>query len=217
MSARERSIDGLELGGNPRVHLLPPEIEGLRKVRATRRTLLGALAAAVLIVIVAVGGVSILLASAIQAQASEQQSGVRLAAELKKYSSVTGVQAQVDAILAGQPVGVAGEILWSPFIASVQATVPEGAAITNFIARLDVPDGTVANPLTSDHVATVSVTAQGPQDVLTGWLAKLTTIKGVVGATPGDFAVDESSGTYVVNVDLLVNSDVVADRFKTGS
>ena len=219
MSARDRGGDGLEFGGITRVHLLPPEIEGLRKVRATRRSLLGALAASVLVVIVAVGAVSILLASAIQAQAGEQQAGVRMAVELKKYSSVTGVQNQVDAILAAQPVGVVGEILWTPFIASVQATLPAGATITNFIARLDVldaPDGTAAVPLTGDHVATVSVTAQGPQDVLTGWLAQLTTIKGVVGATPGDFSIDEASGEYVVNVDLLVNSDVVADRFKVG-
>jgi hypothetical protein len=141
-----------------------------------------------------------------------------LATQLKKYSAVTGVQSQVDAIIATQPTGVAGEILWAPFIATVQATLPAGTVITNFTAKLDAvgSDGTT-NLLVGDHVATVSVTAQGPQDILTGWLAQLTSIKGVVGATPGDFAIGTDPGQYVVNVDLLVNSDVVADRFKTGN
>lgn len=214
MSEDSGTRDILELGGVPRVHLLPPEIEGQRKAKASRRLLLTGLAAAVLAVIVAIGGASLFLATAMANQANTQAQGVLLATQLKKYSSVTGVQNQLDAITAAQPVGVAGEILWAPFMATLQATLPEGTSITSFTALLDsatADPGT--NPLISDHVATISVTAQGAQDVLTGWLARLTSVKGVVGATPGDFAIGTEPGQYVVNVDLLISGDVVAERF----
>ncbi len=218
MSANDKAWGALELGGIPRVHLLPPEIEGQRRDKAVRRSLLRGLVAAVLLVIVAIGGVSLLLSTAIVNQATEQAQGSLLATQLKKYSAVIGIQSQVDAITTAQPVGVTGEILWAPFIASVQATLPTGTAITSFTASLDaVGDDGTTKPLVGDHIATISVTAQGPQDILTGWLAQLTSIKGVVGATPGEFAISPDPGQYVVNVDLFVNNDVVADRFKPGN
>jgi len=220
MSDQGKSTDPLELGGVPRVHLLPPEIEGQRKVRALRRSLLIGLAAAVIVAIAGVAGASLVLAGAIAAQQQEQAQGLLLTTQLKKYSAVTGVQTQVDAIIAGQPVAVSGEILWEPFIASLQATLPAGTAITSFKAKLDVAPADAAlvpNPLQGDHVATLSVTATGPQESLTAWLSQLAGLKGVVNATPGDISISPDSGVYVTNVDLLLSKDVVADRFKAGN
>ncbi len=217
MSGSRRGGDGLELGAVPRVHLLPPEVEGQRKVKAFRRSLLAGLAFAVLAVIIATGGVSLLLAGALAAQAVEQAQAVSIATQLKKYSSVTGVQTQVDAITAAQPVAVDREILWSPFMATLQATLPAGVVVTSFTAQLNPAGTTVTtNPLVGDHVATISVTARGPQSVLTDWLGQLTTVKGVVGATPGAFSISPDPAQYVVNVDLLINSDVTAHRFPAG-
>ncbi len=218
MSARKVGGDGLVVAGSPRVHLLPPEIEGQRKERAFRRTLVAVLAGSVLLVIIAVGAISLLLAVSLAGQAAEQQQGVLLAQQLKKYSSVTGVQTQVDRITGAQPVAVKGEILWEPFIASIQGTLPAGVSITSFTAKLDPSSGGAAagDPLTGEHVAIVSVTALGPQDLLTPWLNKLLTLKGVVNATPGAVAISPDPAFYVVNVDLLISSDVVANRFVVG-
>jgi len=218
MTGRGKASEALVLGGIPRVHLLPPEIEGQRKVKAFRRSLLAGLAVTILVVIVAVGGVSLFLGTAVAGQANEQAQGVLLATQLKKYSSVTGVQSQVDAITVAQPVGVTGEILWAPFMASLQATLPAGITLTSFTAQLDAAGKTsTTNPLVNDHVATISVTAQGPQAVLTGWLAQLTGIKGIVGATPGAFSISPDPAQYVVNVDLLIGSDATAHRFTAGN
>lgn len=219
MSALGKTNDVLQLGAVPRVHLLPPEVEAQRKVRALRRSLLFGLAAAVVVVIAAVGGVSLLLAGTVAAQQQEQAQGLLLTTQIKKYSSVTAVQSQVDAITAAQPTAVPGEILWEPFMASLQATLPAGTTITNFTATLDSANAdpsAAPAPLKGDHVATLSVTAVGPQDVLTAWLSQLTALKGVVNATPGDVSVSTDSGIYVANVDLLLGKVVVADRFKAG-
>lgn len=219
MSAPRKDGDTLELGGLPRVHLLPPEIEVQRKVRAFRRSLLLGLAAAMIVAVAAIGGVSLLLAGTVAAQQQEQTQGLLLASQLKKYSAVTGIQTQVDAITAAQPIAVQGEILWQPFIASLQGTLPAGTSITSLIAKLDSADPAGApatTPLKGDHVATLSVTAVGPQDALTTWLSQLPSLKGVVTSTPGDVSVS-SAGVYVANVDLLLGSDVVAERFKAGN
>ena len=81
-----RVADGrLILGGPPRVHLLPPEIEGQRKERAFRGRLAAVLAGSVLLVIVAVGVVSLLLAVSLSQQSAEQSQGLLLAQQLKKY------------------------------------------------------------------------------------------------------------------------------------
>jgi len=217
MSPQAATDNLIVLGGPPRVHLLPPEIEGLRKVRAFRRTALAVLAASVLVVIVAIGAASLLLASSLAQQASEQAQGLQLATQIKKYSSVTGVQTQVDSITAAQPIAVKGEILWEPYIASIQATLPPGVVITSIIAKLDAApaagDSATTNPLNGDHVATVNVTAIGPQAAVTTWLTQLVTLKGVVTATPGAVAVSPDPSLYVANVDLLLSADVVAERF----
>jgi uncharacterized membrane protein YeiB len=217
MSTQSAGDSIILLGGPPRVHLLPPEIEGQRKVRAFRRSALAVLAASVLVVIVAIGAVSLLLAASLAQQASEQAQGLQLASQIKKYSAVTGVQTQVDNITTAQPVAVKGEILWEPYIASIQATLPAGVSITSIIAKLDpapaAGDAAKTNPLNGDHVATVSVTAIGPQAQLTTWLTQLVTLKGVVTATPGAVAVTTDPALYQANVDLLLSADVVAERF----
>jgi len=217
MSALTAGDNIIALGGPPRVHLLPPEIEGQRKVRAFRRSALAVLAASVLLVIVAIGAASLLLAASLAQQASEQSQGLQLATQIKKYSSVTGVQTQVDNIKAARPVAVKGETLWEPYIASVQATLPAGVVITSIVAKLDsasvAGDSSNSNPLNGDHVATVSVTAIGPQAEVTTWLAQLVTLKGVVTATPGAVAVSPDPALYVANVDLLLSASVVAERF----
>ncbi|MEP6481577.1 MAG: hypothetical protein ABJA94_06165 [Rhodoglobus sp.] len=169
------------------------------------------------VVILSVAGATVFLTSALAQQSDARDQGLILATQVKKYSAVTGVQSHVDAITTAQPVAVNGEILWTPFIATLQASLPAGTTISSIVAKLDLPGSEAAtNPLVGDHVATLSVTAAGPQNVVTAWLGQLTNLKGVVNATPGAVAISPDPGVYVVNVDLLIGSDAVADRFKTG-
>jgi hypothetical protein len=209
--------DSLVLGASPRVHLLPKEVDAQRKARSLRRTLLMGLGGAVAVVVIGVAIASIGLVTATAGQASEQAKAGAITAQLGKYGAVTSVQGQVSQIQAVQPVATKGEILWAAYVSSLQATLPAGTTITAFKATLDPTDSTVpeSNPLVGDHVATVAVTAVGPQAAVQAWLAVLPSLKGTVAATPGNVAVSTTPGMYQADVNILVNSDVLSTRFST--
>ncbi len=215
-----KPADVLTLGGAPRVHLLPKEVEEQRKARSVRRLLLTALAGVVSLVVVGVAIASLGLGSANSGQAIEKARSVALAAELNKYVSITSTQNALDDIKKVQPVATDGEILWTPFIGSLQATLPAGTTISDLIAKLDPASATsargAANPLLNAHVATLSVTARGSQLSISAWLGNLLALKGVANVSPGTISRDPS-GDYTADVDLLLNSDIVAHRFAKGN
>jgi uncharacterized membrane protein YidH (DUF202 family) len=217
-----KSFETLVLGGVPRVHLLPKEVAERRKSLAIRRGLLTGLGAAVVLVVIGVAVASFGLATANSNQSSEQSKTALVLTQLSKFSAVTTVQGQVDDVKTTQPVATQGEILWAPYIASLQTTLPAGVSITAFVAKLDapvaaVPAGTATNPLIGNHVATLSVTAVGTQSSVTDWLLHVTALKGIVNATPGAVALSPITKLYTVNVDLLVSDVVLAHRFSEGS
>jgi hypothetical protein len=213
------SSDALVLGGTPRAHLLPKEVAAQRKAKSLRRNLLLGLAGVVIIVIGGVAFVSIQLAAANADQLTAQSQTAALTAQQRKYGAVTSVQSQVQDIKTVQPLSVSGEILWGPYIESLQATLPAGVTIVQFDAKLaQVPTNataaapTTATPLQGDHVATLSVTAMGPQAAISQWLAIVPSLKGVVNSNPGAVAVSPD-GRYKANVDLLIGKGVLAQRF----
>jgi len=214
-----KSADVLTLGGAPRVHLLPKEVEEQRKSRSVRRLLLTALASVVALVVIGVGIASLGLGSATSGQATEQARSAALSAQLNKYASVTSIQSTLNDIKNLQPVATDGEILWTPFIASLQGTLPAGTTISSVTAKLDpasaISAGASANPLLNTHVATLSVTAVGSQADISAWLGNLSVLKGVANVSPGAISL-AASGGYTADVDLLLNSDVVAHPFANG-
>ncbi len=207
--------DALVLGGAPRVHLLPGEVDEARKAKGIRSRLLGVLVGVLVLAVGGVGLASLSLASATNEQSTQQAQTAALSAELLKYGSVTSIQGQLDDIKTVQPLATEGEILWAPYVATIQATLPAGTSIKAFTAKLDVAsaDTPESNPLVGTHVATLSVTANGPQAALSGWLASLGSVKGVVNATPGVVAKTDTPGVYTTNVDLLLAKSVAANRF----
>ena len=213
------SNDALVFGGSPQVHLLPGEIDEQRKSKAFRRTLLMGLAGAVVIVIGAVAFVSIGLIAANAAQATEQARAAQIATEVAKYGEVTSVQGQVDAIKQIQPIVTSGEVLWSPFLASVSAKLTSDMYVTSFNARVDSPVASsaavsaVVNPLDVEHVATVTVTGSGPQNSVQAWLAQLPSLKGVVSSSPTLVIFNQDTGLYDGTVDLYLGKDAIASRF----
>ena len=176
--------------------------------------LIGSLAA----VVVAAGGASVALVTANSGLAADQANSGTLLAQQSKYRPVTTVQTQVNDIRVMQPIAASGEILWEPFAASVQATLPSGTTITGIDARLETAAtvAAVSVPLQGVHVATVTITANSPQAPISNWLDNLASIKGFVDATPGSVALDPQTGRYIVTVTLHVNTSALADRFVKG-
>ena len=216
MSRASATSDALIFGGTPRVHLLPREIEDQRKSQSFRRGLLAGLGLAVAVVVLAVVGVSFLVAAASAGQATEQARSQQLAIEQQKYGSVTEIQAQVDSIKAVQPIATQNEILWVDLVTRVQASLPPDIGITTYdISVGDASDGGIVDPLIGVHVGTMSLTAVGTQVAISQWLINLASVEGVVTAVPGEVAVSDVPGVYRVTVKVFLNNDVFSHRFET--
>lgn len=209
------ATDGLTYGASPRVFLLPPQIEEAQRAIALRRRMFVGLILAVMAVFLGVGAVSVSLIAASSALATEQAQTAQLVAQQSKYSSLTAIKTQLRDIETAQPVAALGEILWSKFASGIDATLPTGTTLSGIGARLD-PTSSAADapvPLQGAHVATVVLTAESPQATISDWLDKLALVKGVVNATPGSVALDESTGRYTVTVTLNLNEAAVANQY----
>ena len=212
------SNDALVFGGTPQIHLLPGEIDEQRKQRSFRRTLLFGLGGVLVLVAAGVSFVSVGLLSANNAQTAEQTRAAQIATQIAKYGAVASVQSQVDTIKAIQPLVSNGEVLWTPFLATVQAKLTADTTIISFNAALAAPvvsspAGAVADPLAVDHVATVTVTGEGPQNSVQAWLAQLPSVKGVVSSSPSVVIFNQGNGLYDGTVTLQLGKEVVASRF----
>ena len=209
------SVDAsLILGGMPRVRLLPREVGEGQKTRALRRRLLAGLVVIVMIAILATVGASFALFAANAQLANEQSRSALLAASRAKYGDVTKLQSQVDQIVTSQPLADAGEILWAPYVQEIQASLPEGTTITALTAATATATATsVTASLTPLHIAEVKITADSPQQPISDWLDNLAKVKGFVAAIPGSVTRVQDTGHYTVEVDLLVNSDALSERF----
>ena len=207
------SVDAsLILGGMPRVRLLPREVGEGQKTRALRRRLLAGLAVIVVVAILATVGATFALFAANAQLANEQSRSALLAASRAKYGDVTKLQNEVDQIVTSQPLADAGEILWAPYVQEIQSSLPAGTTITALTAATATATSVTAS-LTPTHIAEVKITADSPQQPISDWLDNLAKVKGFVAAIPGSVTRVEDTGHYTVEVDLLVNSDALSERF----
>lgn len=213
----KNSSDSLVVGGVPRVHLLPPEIELLKRARSQRKGLLGGLIVVIAVVVLGFGAATFALIGANASLATEQARATAYVAASNEYSPVLEVQRQMSNITAAQPLAAAGEISWQPFLVSVKETLPAGMSVTDFEARLDsaTEQGAVATtPLAAPHIATLDITTTTSTMPISDWLDRLKSVKGYVDATPGNVNLDQSTGVYTVQVQLHVNVKAESKRFQ---
>jgi hypothetical protein len=215
MSTAKTTNDGVVLSGVPRVHLLPQEFVEARTAGVVRKRLIVGIIAAAVLVGAGAAAATYQLGVANSALAAEQARTALLGVETAKYGPVTTIQTQVGAITVAQPIASTGEILWGPYMAKVQATLPAGTGITAFTAKLadSAVVGTVPKPMEAPHIAVLSLTADSPQASVSDWLDNLAKLPGFVSATPGNVVRVAETGRYTVNVDLLLDKDVLSLQF----
>ncbi len=210
--------DVLALGAIPRARLLPPEVKAYQKAQGARRLLITGLIGMIAVVILAVGIASLGLLNTNAKLSAEKARTASLTAEQSKYVSVVTVQNQVSDLTSVQPIAATGEILWQPYVASLQGTLPADTKITAFTAQLDDAKNAtaVSGPLQGTHIATITITADSPKAPISDWLDNLAKLPGFVDATPGSVVLVPSSSRYTVSVALHVDVDAMANRFVTG-
>jgi hypothetical protein len=211
-------IEGLVIGGEPRVHLLPPQVLLNRKGKVIRRRLGFGVVAVVVLVAAGFGLASLALANSQSNLLSAQNQTSTILQEQTKFGDVLKVKSDAAAIQSSQKLATAQEILWAPFYASFEAALPAGATITSLSVTLDNPLGTTLpatpslGPVQGAHIATVEGTLTMPQGAISGWLDSLGNLKGFVDVTPNSVTASQG-GVYTVSITMHINSDVLANRF----
>lgn len=209
----------LMLGGPPSAHLLPREVAATQKAQALRRLLVIGLVAVVGLVIVGIGASSFGVFIANGNLQAEQSRTAGLLAEQAKLGKVVTVQSQVSDIKGAQTIAATGEIMWNPYASALQASLPLGTSISSFTLRLDNTSvvKTTTDPLQGSHIATFTISANSPQASISDWLSNLAKIKGFVDASPDSVQIDETTGTYKVQVTMHLDQDAFANRFVEGT
>lgn len=160
----------------PRVNLLPPEIEELRRFRRIQVGLGGGVAAAVGVVallLVAANGSVASANSEVEAASAERS---RLTAETAKYADVQAVYAQAAAAEVMLTEAMGEEVRYSRFLSDLSLSVPENVWLKNLtFTQGDVP---AAVGSTEPGIGTVTVTGVGfSHDDVATWLDSLATQK----------------------------------------
>jgi len=217
MIGRARN-QSLTVGGEPRVDLLPPEVRFERKAKVIHRRMGFVI---FLVVIVMIGGIALVRAQAIQAQANlsiEEANTASLLMQQRKYGEVQKVQNEIGSIQAAQQVGTSTEINWEQYLTSVQATLPPNVTLDTVnidSATPFAPYTQATAPLQGSRIATLSFTARSSTlPEVPAWLNALTTLPGYADASPGSVTRNDS-GTYSVNITMHINQSAFTHRFAT--
>ncbi len=204
------------LGGEPRVSLLPTEVNDFHKARAVRRRLGGAVVAVLLLVVAGIGGAYYLQVDAQAQLAASRVTAADLVTQEAQFSELRAVTTGTALIEAGQYVGGSPEIDWKSYLESLQGTLPDGVALKSVdvdSASPFVDYAQSAVPLEGSRVATLVFTATSPGlPSVPSFLDGLATLKGFADAVPGSVAIQDD-GTYLINITMHINSDAFSLRF----
>ena len=207
---------GRALGGEPRVSLLPAEVNDVAKARAAHRRLGIGVVFVLLLVLVAVGGAYYLSMTAENDLANARSNQAALLAQEAQFSDLKAAKTGIAVIQAGQYVGASTEIAWKPYLESLQATLPAGVQINSVAIDSASPFEDYSQssvPLEGSRVATLMFTAVSPGlPSIPSWLDGLGTLDGFADAVPGSVNV-QPDGSYVVNIIMHINSDAFALRY----
>ena len=212
-----RKRDQLPVGGEPRAHLLPPEVLADRRAALLRRRLGFGIIALVVVVVLGILGASSAAVSAETQLAESQAATQSLLKQELGYVKVRAVQSQVDLIQTAQSVGASTEIDWKKYLQEVQSTLPGNVMITGVNIDSSTPIELYAQSTASlqgPRVATVVFTASSPTlPLVPSWLDALKTLPGYADALPGSVNLDSSTGSYTVNITMHINEKAFANRF----
>ena len=213
--------DHLIVGGEPRAHLLPPEVLADRRAAVLRRRLGFGVIGLVVVVALGIAGAG---SAAVSAQARLAESQATTESLLKQelsFGKVRAAQNQVDLIKTAQQVGASTEIDWMEYLQKVQGTLPADVVITGVNIDSSTPIELYAQATASlqgPRVATIVFTAKSPSlPVVPSWLDALKTLPGYADALPGSVDLDTSSNLYTATITMHVNEKAFSHRFSPKS
>lgn len=206
----------LVLGGEPRVHLLPPEVTAGQKGKVLRRMIAGAVVGVLVLLGVGTAAAAWNAGQAGQKLLAAQTRSDELLASQLKFASVLQVQAAVDASVAARQVGTATEIDWKLYLDNIRGLLPADVTIDSVTIDSTSPLLPYAQPtvpLQGSRVATVNLTVTSPElPAVPDWLEDFRELPGYADSAPGTITRTDT-GAYTVTLTMHVNADAYLGRF----
>lgn len=208
----------IELGGEPRINFLPPEIQQRKDARRRRRSLFMLV---ILVGVLCVIGYVYSAQYAADRQAAlevEQQATANLLAEQSQYAEASQLASKVE--LTDQAITLVSstEVFWREYVREIRNALPAGVTAEGWQLRTL---GVTEPPLISGGLFPVESVGSISFGVTVNSLPTvsqlLTQLGEVVGVTSVKVSgVTLAEGRYQANVELSFNSDALEKRYAEG-
>lgn len=214
---RRRSNDAeLVLGGEPRVDLLPPEVELVKKARAQRRILVLLVVLAIAVVGAGYGLATIRAGAAQLGLLAAQERTLALIDEQAQYAEASAATRLLATIEATRSQATSTEIVWADvFDAITEVLPPNTYAAWNATSRLPwEPELTASGPLREPRVGTLILVITSAQPIEATTLVRaLDDLDGFADASLDILERVSDDGAYQTTVTLNLGVDALAGRF----
>lgn len=215
-SAEETTVEKVAMAPSPRAHLMPPEVAIGERAARTKRLLVVALVAVLLLVGLSAAGALLLAGNAQSALLAQQNRTTELLAEQAQYIEVRQIADQLRIGETAKQVAVSPEIDWKAQMDLIEASLPAGTVISSATLASGTPTEPFAkpsDPLQGPRVAELVFTATTTAlpDV-SQWIDNLSQMPGFQDASPQVITAIEEGG-FEVTIVMHVNADALTGRF----
>ncbi len=204
----------------PQVDLLPPEVRAGRKLGQTKRLLVLAVLAVVLLAVLGWVYAKFTLDSANQDLADAQVETDRLTAEQAKYAEVPQIQGQLSRANNALSSATATEVLWKPYFEALRAVTPAQVSYESLQVTMsnDPNAATSGDPLQQPSLGQVVFTARSVTlPDIAAWMDAVSAVPGLSDPwfTQASMTDKDGSVYYQVSGTVQITSTALAHRFDT--
>jgi len=218
MSGVEKKTVGLVIGGVPRADLLPPEIKQDEKNRAQRKTLIGVMIAAAVLVLLGYAGATLVATGAQAALEAENDKTATILTQQMEFAEAGSISDQITAVKSARILGMSTESDWSIFLGEFEKSLGDKFAIANVTVVASTPlaglPPTVI-PLEQPHVTEITLeVASQSHAVIPAWLDKVDAMTGVVYSTNSEVLYDKKEDRWHTLVVVQFDNSLYMKRFE---
>ncbi|HKT04239.1 MAG TPA: hypothetical protein VJT31_32340 [Rugosimonospora sp.] len=188
--------------------LLPAEVVDSRQERRTRRTVLAALAGAVVLLVAWFGLAMYQTSQARSGLAAAQDEQQRMTSQQKSFRDLVATQSQTKAISAELSSLLANDLQWSRLLASLRSAAPAGVTVGGVSGALNNANsntGKATLPGTPGDKAVGSLTVTGTapsRAAVAAYVDALSRVTGLANPLVTNASIDSGKVTFSLRLDI---------------
>lgn len=209
----------VEIGGTPRVNLLPTEIVAAGRARTLTRRLVAGLAGLAVVTATSVGVAALSAADANRQLAQATAQTQPLLTQQAAYAEASALENLVATVEQARSFGASAEIDWANYLDLLRATMPTGMVMLDTTVTAAPPwesPATPAGPLRGDPAATLRLHVKSASEAdITAWVRSLEQLPGYADSSLDNRTADASTDPASYEATVTLNLTVLArsDRF----